>query len=250
MTLLTWAAANTERVLLGTAVMVLNLRRAPVVARQVSTLQHLSGGRVALGVSLGGRPEEYRALAVPMERRVGVFRESILVLRALLGGAPVDHAGDFFQLDGAIVRPAAAVPLLIGGLAEAAVRRAGELGEGWIMAPFGSLDDFARGWRIAKEGCEAAGKDPEKLLAGRLIYVAVDDDRKRARAEMAAFLHGYYGPDLDIDKHAIMGPAAEVAARLREHIDAGISHLMLGVPSLDHDHLRRIAQDVAPVLRA
>lgn len=250
MTLLTWAAASTQRVTLGTAVMVLNLHSAPTVARQVSTLQHLSNGRVVLGVSVGGRPEEYQALAVPMDKRVGVFRESVSVLRALAGGGPVDHAGSYFDLAGAVVRPAADVPLLIGGLAEGAIRRAGELGDGWIMAPFGDLSDFERGWAIAREGAEAAGKDPDKLVAGRLIYVAVDDNREHARAEMAAFLHGYYGPDLDVDKHAIMGPAAEVAARLREQVDAGISHLMLGVPSLDHGQLRRIAEDVAPVLRA
>jgi alkanesulfonate monooxygenase SsuD/methylene tetrahydromethanopterin reductase-like flavin-dependent oxidoreductase (luciferase family) len=82
--LLSWAAANTTRVLLGTAVMVLNLRRAPVVARQVATLQHLSGGRVVLGVSLGGRPEEYEGLAIPIDRRVRLFRESLTVLRELL----------------------------------------------------------------------------------------------------------------------------------------------------------------------
>lgn len=150
----------------------------------------------------------------------------------------------------AIVRPAAPIPLLIGGMAEAAVRRAGELGDGWIMSPFGSLDDFERGWRIARGGAEAAGKDPTKLVAGRLVYVAVDDDRHRAQAEMADFLQGYYGPEMGAEKHAIVGPAPEVAARLREHIDAGISHLMLGIPSLDHAHLRRIAEDVAPVLRA
>ena len=63
--LLTWAAANTHHVLLGTAVMVLNLRQAPVVARQISTLHHLCGGRLILGMSLGGRPNEYVGLGVP-----------------------------------------------------------------------------------------------------------------------------------------------------------------------------------------
>ncbi len=72
--LLASAAACTRRIELGTAVLVVTLRAAAVVARQVSTLHHLSGGRVALGVSLGGRPEEYQAVGVPMSRRVAVFR--------------------------------------------------------------------------------------------------------------------------------------------------------------------------------
>jgi alkanesulfonate monooxygenase SsuD/methylene tetrahydromethanopterin reductase-like flavin-dependent oxidoreductase (luciferase family) len=248
--LLTWAAAHTERLLLGTAVLVLNLRLAPVVARQVSTLGHLAGDRLALGVSLGGRPEEYQGLGIPMERRVTLFREGLEVLRRLLDGAPVDHDGAFFPLHEATVRPGAPVPLLIGGVADGAIRRAGELGDGWIMAPFGSLEDFGRGWSIARAAAAAAGKEPDSLIAGRLLYVAVDDDRARAREALGTFLHGYYGPGFDVDQHAIFGPAGEVAARLREQVDAGISHLMLGVPTLDHDHLRRLAEEVAPALRA
>ena len=63
------------------------------------------------------------------------------------------------------------------------------------------------------------------------------------------FLHGYYGPSFDVDQHAIFGPPAAVTERLHEHIAAGISHLMLGVPTLDLEHLRRVAEQVAPALR-
>ncbi len=247
--MLSWAAANTEKVTLGTAVMVLNLRQAPVVARQVVTLQHLSGGRLVLGISLGGRSEEYLALGAPIDRRVALFRESVVALKSLLTGEAVNQESEFFPLQNATVKPAAAVPLLIGGVVAAAIRRAGELGDGWIMAPFGSLDDFAKGRRLARQGAEAAGKDPDSLIFGRLLYVAVDEDRDRARAAIATFLHGYYGPDYDVDQHAIFGPAAEVRDRLRAQVDAGISHLMLAVPSLDLDHLRRLATEVAPALR-
>ena len=234
LTLLTWAAAHTKTIQLGTAVRVLNLRQAPVVARQVSTLQHLSGGRVSLGISIGGRPEEYQALGVPMDRRVAVFRDSIDTLRKLLSGAPANRDasrdGDFFPLADAI-------------------RRAGELGDGWIMGPFGGPAEFVAGWEIAKNGARAAGKDPDDLTAGRLVYVAIDDDRDKAQADITRFLHGYYGPDFGVEKHAIAGPPGEVAARLRELVDAGITHLMLGVPSLDQTHLRRLAEEVAPALR-
>jgi len=249
LTLLTWAAANTRAIQLGTAVLVLNLRQAPLLARQVSTLQHLSGGRISLGVSIGGREAEYQALGVPMDRRVGVFRESIAVLRDLLSGEAVSHDGAFFPMADAVIRPAAPTPILIGGIVEAATRRAGELGDGWIMGPFGSVADFQHGWQIAQTAAQAAGRNPDDLTAGRLLYVAVDDDRAKAQAELTQFLHGYYGPDFDVAKHAIFGPPGEVAARLREQVDAGITHLMLGVPSLDLAHLRRLAEQVAPILR-
>ena len=247
--LLSWAAAHTRRLLLGTAVLMLNLRFAPIVARQISTLNHLSGGRLVLGVSLGGRSEEYEGLGVPMDQRVAVFRENMTVLRELLAGTPVEHAGEFFQLHEVTVRPAAPVPILIGGVAEAAIRRAGALADGWVMAPFGTVDDFKRGWKIAREAATAVGKDPDTLTAGRLLYVAVNNNRARARDDLGRFLHGYYGPSFDVDKHAIFGSAEEVTERLREQIDAGVTHLMLGVPSLDRDHLHQLAENVAPGLR-
>jgi len=86
-------------------------------------------------------------------------------------------------------------------------------------------------------------------VAGRLLYVAVDEDRTRAKEALCTFLHGYYGPSFDVDQYATFGPPGEVAARLREQVDAGITHLMLGVPTLDLAHLRRVATQVAPALR-
>jgi alkanesulfonate monooxygenase SsuD/methylene tetrahydromethanopterin reductase-like flavin-dependent oxidoreductase (luciferase family) len=161
----------------------------------------------------------------------------------------VEYQGQFFHLENAMVRPAASVPIYLGGRAEGALRRAGELSDGWIMGPFGPVEDFQRSWRIVQEAASAAGKDPSALVAGRLLYIMVDEDRYRARELLRTFLHGYYGPTFDVDQHAIFGPAAEVTARLRAHIEAGISHLMLGVPTLDLEHLRRVAEHVAPELR-
>lgn len=253
--LLAWAAASTERMLLGTAVMLLNLRRAAVVAREIATLQHLSDGRLAIGVSLGGRPEEYSGLDVPMNRRVGVFRESVAVLRGLNSGedfhyrSPSSGASDF-RFDGAAVRPSAAVPLLMGGVVPAAIRRAGELAEGWIMAPFGDLDDFARGWAMARDAAAAAGRNPDALVTGRLLYVCADPDKARARAQLKPFLEVYYGNLLDVDRDAVFGPADEVAEQLALQVDAGISHLMLGVPSLDIAQLEYLASAVLPRLRS
>ena len=248
--LLASAAACTHRIELGTAVLVVTLRAAAVVARQVSTLHHLSGGRVALGVSLGGRPEEYKAVGAAMNRRVTVFRENVDVIRRLLAGEPVDYRGQLIQLEKAIVRPPARVPIYVGGHAEGALRRAGELADGWIMSPFGTVRDFPRLWRAVQGAARAAGRNPDALIAGRLVYVAVDDDREKARDALRRFLHGYYGPRFDVEQHAVFGSPHDVAAQLVEHVDAGITKLMLGVPSLDLAHLRRVAHEVAPALRA
>ena len=133
---------------------------------------------------------------------------------------------------------------------DGALRRAGTMADGWIMSPFGTVRDFPRLWRVVQDAARAAGRNPDTLVAGRFVYVAVDDDRDRARESLRAFLHGYYGARFDVDRHAIFGPPAEVAARLVEHVQAGITKLMLGVPSLDLAHLRRVAREVAPLVRA
>ena len=240
---------------LGTAVMAVNLRRAAVVARQVSTLAHLSGDRFVLGASLGGRPDEYAAVGVPMSRRVAVFRDGLKVVTSLLSGEELEHFNSIpgvpkSQYEQAAVRPAAKVPLLIGGVVDAAVRRAGELADGWVMAPFGSLDQFRHSWELVRQAASAAGRSAETLVAGRLIYVCVDDDRSRARETLRRFLAVYYGDLLDVDRDGIYGAPGYVAKRLREQTKAGITHLMLGFPTLDIVHLERFAKDVVPALRS
>ena len=252
--LLTWAASCTERMLLGTAIMVLNIRRAMVVARQVATLHHLSGQRFALGVSIGGHPAEYAGAGVSMSKRVGVLRDALTVVRGLNSGAPFTYQTTTDDLpratyENAIVRPAAPVPLLMGGIAEPATVRAGELADGWIMAPFGSLEDFARGWQLARDGAEAAGRDPAQLVAGRLIYVCANPQTDKAREELQVFLRCYYGDLLDVDRDGIFGTAQDVADQLKAQIAAGITHLMLGVPNLKLEHLEYLANAIIPQLR-
>jgi len=247
MLMLTWAAAHTRQMLLGSAVMVLNLRQAPVLARQLVSLNHLSNSRLVLGLSVGGRPDEYAALGIT--KRVAAFHENFEVLMELMRGEPVTHSGRLYTLQDAVVRPSASPPVLMGGIVDAALARAGRLADGWIMAPFGSLDVFRHSWDTVRKAAISAGRDAEALVAGRLLYVQVDDHAQRAEAELTRFLHAYYGPDYDVAEHAIYGPADHVIERLSAQIEAGITHLMLGVPSLDSAALRRLAVDVMPALR-
>src|SRR5262249_58952969 len=116
-------------------------------------------------------------------------------------------------------------------------RGAGGLPDGCCRSACGSVRSFPRLWGVVRGAARAAGRNPDALVAGRLVYVAVDDDRERARAALRKFLHGYYGARFDVDQFAIFGPAREVAARLVEHVEAGITKLMLGGPELDLAHV-------------
>lgn len=253
LTLLSWAAASTEHIQLGTAVLLLALRNAPALARQVSTMDHLSGGRLNLGISIGGRPNEFPGLGLRESKRVARLRESIAVLKQLLTGESVTYEGRFYQLDEAIVRPGVTrpggVPLYMGGRVDAALRRAAELTDGWIGGPFSPAEDYRTSLATVHEYAKGFGRDPAALEAGKLIYVSVDDDKERALATLKPFIADYYGPRIDIAEHGVYGPPDEVAAQLRGFVEAGVTTFMLGVPTLDIGHIERIAKEVVPQLQ-
>ena len=125
---------------------------------------------------------------------MSLLGENVTVRRRLLTGEPVTHSGQLYDLEEAIVRPSAVrpggIPIYMGGQADPALRRAGELTQGWIQSPFGTPDDFRKSWAVVRQGAESAGKDPSQLEAGKLIYTAVDDDPSSAYDAMSGFLRG------------------------------------------------------------
>lgn len=127
-------AAVTTRLHFATMVYILPLRHPLEVAKQVGTVAVLSGGRVALGAGAGWIREEYDALGVDFTKRGRRFDESIEVLRKAWTGAMVDHHGRCFELGPFQMSPAPASPppVWIGGISDAALRRAGRLGDGWL----------------------------------------------------------------------------------------------------------------------
>jgi len=254
LTLLSWAAANTERIQLGTAVLLLALRNAPALARQISSMDYLSGGRLNLGISIGGRPAEYLGLGLKQSERVAHLRESITVLNLLLSGEPVTYSGRFYKLDEATVRPGIArpggVPLYMGGRVDAVLQRAAEMTNGWIGGPFSPPEDYRTTLDTVHEYARRSGRDIGDLEAGKLVYVSVDDDKERALGTLKPFISDYYGQRIDITEHGIFGPADEVIERLRAFADAGVTMFMLGVPTLDITHIERIAKDVIPYLQS
>ena len=254
LTLLSWAAANTERIQLGTAVLLLALRNAPALARQISTMDYLSGGRLNLGISIGGRPAEYLGLGLKQSERVAHLRESITVLNLLLSGEPVTYSGKYYKLDEAIVKPGVArpggVPLYMGGRVDAVLQRAAEMTNGWIGGPFSPPDDYRMTLDTVHEYARRVGRDIRDLEAGKLVYVSVDDDKQRALEKLKPFISDYYGQRIDITEHGVFGPAEEVIERLRSYSEAGVTMFMLGVPTLDIAHIERIAKDVIPYLQS
>lgn len=160
LTTLALVAGATERVKLGTTVLVLAHRHPVLAAKMLATLDHLTGGRVILGAGVGWMKEEIEVFGVPHERRGRWSDEALEIMRACWRDERVSHAGEFFRFDALGVAPKPArgtIPIWIGGHTESALRRVATLGDGWHAA-FPSPAALAASLARLREVCGKVGR--------------------------------------------------------------------------------------------
>jgi probable F420-dependent oxidoreductase len=153
-------AATTERLMLGTCVVVAPLHSPAVLAKRAATLDLLSGGRFLLGLGIGWQREEYAAVGVPFERRGERLEECIGAMRALWSDDPATYEGrtvNFRDVHLTLSPTAGRVPIVLGGNSEPAIRRAGRLADGWFPYTIGP-EELARGADLLRQSAEAAGR--------------------------------------------------------------------------------------------
>jgi probable F420-dependent oxidoreductase len=194
---LSFAAAVTSRVGLGTSVLVLPLRQPVVVAKQLATVDVLSGGRLILGLGAGWLAEEFDACNVPYRKRGDLTDEAIAVLRACWASAPASFSGPTVSFTDMKVQPLPGrhIPMWVGGVSERALRRAVEHGDGWQGA-FQTVDDIAA---VVKR-LRADRPEPEFVLSTRLDVDGLTGDLDGLRRELDSLAA------LGIT-HALTGPA-------------------------------------------
>lgn len=161
-----FVAARTDRILLGTSVVIASQHSAAILAKRVATLDALSCGRVRLGVGIGWQREEYEAVGVPYRDRGRRLDETIEAMRVLWRDEWATYHGkhvnfENVHMDTKPFHPDG-VPILIGGSTEVAARRAGRLGDGWypyVISP----EDFGTGVETIRTAATAAGRDPDRI---------------------------------------------------------------------------------------
>ncbi|MGH9187970.1 MAG: TIGR03619 family F420-dependent LLM class oxidoreductase [Acidimicrobiales bacterium] len=159
---LSFVAAHTSRIRLATGILLLPLRAPAITAKEVATLDVLSGGRVTLGVGVGWLAEEFTAVGVPFERRGARLDAYIHALRALWAESEATVHSEFVSLERAVSRPKPArgsVPIVIGGHTQAAARRAGRLGDGFFPA----RGDLPHLFKVMRRAATKAGRDPDTI---------------------------------------------------------------------------------------
>jgi probable F420-dependent oxidoreductase len=160
-----WVAAATTRLRLMTAVVILPLHNPLVLAKKVATLDHLSGGRIELGIGVGWLKEEFEALGVPFERRGKRADEYVAAMRELWARNDASFSGSFVKFSGVSSNPKPVrghVPIVVGGHSEAAARRAGRIGDGFFPS-IGTQVDVMPLLALAQRTAESCGRDPRSV---------------------------------------------------------------------------------------
>ena len=244
--LLSYVAAITSRVRLGTAVFVLPQHNPVQLAKELATLDVLSGGRLDAGFGIGNENAPHdAAFGIPSGRRVKRLTESLAVMRALWSERKASYDGEFFQLKDIRMEPKPVQrpgpPVWFGGRVEPALRRAVRLGDAWMGPGSSSIDEFREHVRILRQALEDQDRDPATFTISKRLYLAIDDDRERAEGRLREwFAHVYGSADL-ANAVAVWGTEAYIRERIEEVIDIGAEHMLLH-PVFDFDeHLGALA---------
>ncbi len=185
LTWLTWVGAHTSTLRLATGILILPERNPVVLAKQLGTMDALTGGRIDLGIGVGWLREEFDALGIPWERRGARTDEYVAAMRTLWSGNSVSFDGDFVSFSGVSSNPKpvnGSVPIVIGGHSDAAARRAGRLGDGFWPGK-GDLDHLLD---VMRREAEAHDRDPEAIEVTWAGDLTAGEDPVAAAAALAA----------------------------------------------------------------
>jgi probable F420-dependent oxidoreductase len=250
-------AALTKRVRIGTSILLLPLYPPALVAKQIADLDRFSGGRVTLGVGVGGEYElEFRACGVPVKERGARANEAIPLIRRLWTAETISHPGPHFPMEEVRIHPAPAQPggppIVVAGRQDPAMVRAARLGDGWMPYLY-SPRAYGESVRRIREVAAEDGRDLTRFEWMVFLFTNVADDPQAAREELAAFLGRTYSQDFHAfaDRVAAAGTADQVAERVQQYVDAGARHFIFAAAARNDrlQLMQRIMDEVTPKVR-
>ncbi|MFQ5880133.1 MAG: LLM class flavin-dependent oxidoreductase [Dehalococcoidia bacterium] len=257
-TLLAALAARTRRVKLGTAVLLLPLRPPAVTAKEIASVDIISGGRVILGIGIGGEyPKEFIACGVPHNERGPRANEAMQVLRKLWSEDHVTFKGRFYEMEDVTLMPKpvqpGGPPIWVAGRSEAAMRRAGRLGDGYLPYLF-SPERYRDSLAKVRLHALAAGRDPEAIEPALFQFICLADSYQEARQTAAADLQQRYAQSFEqiVERYCVLGTPDDCLGRLQEFAEAGVRHFVLAPITPEGEFMRHAevyAREILPRLR-
>ena len=252
LTLLSAVAAHTARIKLGTGVLVLPLRNPVVLAKELSSLDLIAGGRLLLGMASGWYKREFDAVGVPFNERGRIMDRNLEILRRLWTEERVDGEYPPHRLRGSNMSPKPSRPpvILIGGYVDRVLKRAA-LNGGWLTY-FYTPEGFAKSWAKVRGFAEEAGNDPATLLNANQLPIYVAASRAAVEGPMMEWLgqEWDYAAWSDSTKEAaIFGTVDECVARLQDQLAVGVQKLIFIPYRYQMDQVEIIAREIIPRLR-
>jgi len=254
-TLLSYAAAITNKLKLGTSVILLPLRNPIQLAKAYSTLDVMSGGRAIMGVGLGGGHlgSHENVFGYTREGRVTRFTEAVRIMKLLWTEPKASFQGRYWSFNDVSMEPKPLqkphLPLIFGGHHENALRRAVKYGNGWMGAGSSSSNAFVRESGMIRQFLDETKRDPAMFGVAKRVYLAVDGDKARGERRIREwFGRRYKNADLG-PRVSIWGGANECTERIREIVRAG-AQLIVFNPMFDEmEHLEICAKEIMPHLK-
>jgi probable F420-dependent oxidoreductase len=253
LTVLAAAAGATQKIRLGTSVLLGNLRHASHVAKIVSTLDFISNGRVTLGLGFGSRENDYKAVEIPFEHRGSRAVEQVQLMKRLWTEDKVTFKGKFYNVENLSVGPKPIQkphpPIWTGGSAEVALKRAGTWADGFICGS-SAIPDFPSTWEKIAGYARAAGRDPNKISKAGLTFMAIHDDQSKAVRAVEDYVMRYYGRlRADVANTSLVGSPAAIAERMGAFLSRGLDTLIIGVADPDPRQLDLFGEKVLPKIK-
>jgi alkanesulfonate monooxygenase SsuD/methylene tetrahydromethanopterin reductase-like flavin-dependent oxidoreductase (luciferase family) len=236
----TWGAvlASTERVQVGTAVMLAALRHPVMLSQSLATLDCMFPGRVLPGLGVG-RPDlkfEFETLGVPLNERARRFTETVEITKLLMKESRVDYTGKHFSFEGVELEPRPATPggppiWISSNLVDSGLRRVARFADGWITNSITS-DIYKQCWEKILTYAEEAGRKDSVEKMPQCLYVTmnINPDGKKAEKECGDFLSKYYHKPFEAIRQqllVIVGDGAQVEKSMRTYIDEGASNFVV-----------------------
>lgn len=252
LTVLAAAAGATQKIRLGTSVLLGNLRHPSHLAKIVATLDFISNGRMTVGLGFGSRESDYKAVEIPFEKRGSRAVEQVKLIKRLWTEENVTHKGQFFNVENLSIGPRPIqkpIPIWTGGSAEVALKRAGTWADGFICGS-SAIPNFDQTWEKVAGYARAAGRNPDQIEKAGLTFMAINDDDAKAVKTVEDYMMRYYGKLRgEVASTSLVGSPNAIVERIGAFFSQGLDTLIIGVADPDPGQLDRFGEQIVPNLR-
>ena len=255
LSLLTAVAARTDKIKLGTGVLVLPLRNPLVLAKQLSSIDQISQGRLIVGMASGWYKREFDAVGVPFEKRGNIMDQNIEIMNRLWTEDMVRAEYGQYNLRNSVMFPKPVQQprpqILIGGYVDRVLKRAGQNGDGWLTY-FYTPESFTASWEKVCRFAEEAGRDPASLESTNQLPIMVGGSRSEVEGPMNEWLNtewDYADWSDSTAQSAIMGTADECVEQIQVHIATGVNRLIFVPYKYEMEQVDILAKEIVPRLK-